>query len=163
MFKNAIITFLLVSFSGSFYGQALQRQMISSQGGVYTNSKGLKFSQSIGQLSVTGTSTTPKLIFQQGFQQSFFAVANSSNHLADFSVAVYPNPVLDSFTISLSNALEETSAIKIFTILGQQVYQGQLASFQSQKTISFGTYPNGTYLVQLVSKNQIVTKKIIKN
>lgn len=141
----------------------VQRQMISAQGGVYTNAKGLKFSQSVGQLSVIGTSITPKLTFQQGFQQSFFAVATNTIPLSDFSVAVYPNPVFDSFTISLSNALEETSTIKVFTILGQLVYQGSLASFESQKTIPFGTYPNGTYLVQLVSKNQIVTKKIIKN
>lgn len=144
------------------YCQIVQRQTISAQGGVYIVN-GLQFSQSIGQLSVTGTSTTPKLTFQQGFQQSFFAVATNTIPLSDFSVAVYPNPVMDSFTISLSNALEETSTIKVFTILGQPVYQGSLASFESQKTIPFGTYPNGTYLVQLVSKNQIVTKKIIKN
>jgi hypothetical protein len=80
----------------------------------------------------------------------------------DFAVTIYPNPVVDSFTISVDNAPEEFLNIKITNLLGQILYQGQLPSFQSQKTIHFGSFPNGTYLVQLFSGNQIVTKKIIK-
>lgn len=135
--------------------------MISAQGGVY-QTNGLVFSQSIGQLSVSGTTSAQSHTFQQGFQQSFFALAQNQILLSDFSFSVYPNPVLDSFTITVSNVVEETCIITIYTVLGQQVYQGQLASFQTQKIIPFGTYSNGTYLVQLVSGKQIVTKKIIK-
>lgn len=153
------ILFLLLTFS--CYSQILQRQMISAQGGVY-NTKGFVISQSIGQLSVSGTTSTQSHTFQQGFQQSFFALAQNQIPLSDFSVSVYPNPVLDSFTITVSNAVEEMCTITIYTVLGQQVYQVQLASFQSQKIIPFGTYSNGTYLVQLVCGKQIVTKKIIK-
>lgn len=159
--KKQLIPFLFVLFSCSFYGQVLQRQMISAQGGVY-NTKGFVISQSIGQLSVSGTTSTQSHTFQQGFQQSFFALAQNQIPLSDFSVSVYPNPVLDSFTVTVSNALQEMCTITIYTVLGQQVYQGQLASFQSQKIIPFGTYSNGTYLVQLVCGKQIVTKKIIK-
>lgn len=153
------ILFLLLTFS--CYSQILQRQMISAKGGVY-NTKGFVISQSIGQLSVSGTTSTQSHTFQQGFQQSFFALAQNQIPLSDFSVSVYPNPVLDSFTITVSNAVEEMCTITIYTVLGQQVYQVQLASFQSQKIIPFGTYSNGTYLVQLVCGKQIVTKKIIK-
>lgn len=135
--------------------------MISAQGGVY-NTKGFVISQSIGQLSVSGTTSTQSHTFQQGFQQSFFALAQNQIPLSDFSVSVYPNPVLDSFTVTVSNAVQEMCTITIYTVLGQQVYQGQLASFQTQKIIPFGTYSNGTYLVQLVCGKQIVTKKIIK-
>lgn len=156
-----MIPFLFVLFSCSFYGQGLQRQMISAQGGVY-NTKGFVISQSIGQLSVSGTTSTQSHTFQQGFQQSFFALAQNQIPLSDFSVSVYPNPVLDSFTVTVSNAVQEMCTITIYTVLGQQVYQGQLASFQTQKIIPFGTYSNGTYLVQLVCGKQIVTKKIIK-
>lgn len=153
--------FVFILLNGSFYGQALQRQMLSAQGGVY-NAKGLIFSQSVGQLSVNGTTSTKTYTFQQGFQQNFFAMAQNQIQLSNFSVTIYPNPVIDSFTITVSNVVEETCTITIFTVLGQQVYQGQMASFQTQKTISLGTYSNGTYLVQLFSGNQIVTKKIIK-
>lgn len=135
--------------------------MISAQGGVY-QTNGLVFSQSIGQLSASGTTSTQSHTFQQGFQQSFFALAQNQILLSDFSFSIYPNPVLDSFTVTVSNAVEEMCTITIYTVLGQQVYQGQLASFQTQKIIPFGTYSNGTYLVQLVSGKQIVTKKIIK-
>lgn len=139
----------------------MQHQMISAQGGVY-NTKGFVISQSIGQLSVSGTTSSKTHTFQQGFQQSFFSLAQNQIPLSDFSFSIYPNPVLDSFTITVSNAEEATCNITIYTVLGQQVYQKQLALFQSQKIIPFGTYSNGTYLVQLVSGKQIVTKKIIK-
>jgi hypothetical protein len=143
------------------YSQMVQRQMISAQGGVYM-ANGFLFSQSIGQLSIIGTSTTSKLTFQQGFQQSLTSIVSNTISVPDFSVTLFPNPVVDSFTITVANAPEEPLTIKITNLLGQQLYQGQLPSFQSQKTIPFGSYPNGNYLVQLFSGNQIVTKKIIK-
>ena len=143
------------------YSQSVHRQTVSAQGGVYM-ANGLVFSQSIGQLSVIGTATTPRFTFQQGFQQSLAAMNSNAISVPDFSVTLYPNPVVDSFTITVSNAPEEPLTIKITNLLGQVLYQGQLPSFQSQKTISFGSFSNGTYLVQLFSGNQIVTKKIIK-
>lgn len=145
----------------SGYSQSVHRQTVSAQGGVYM-SNGLVFSQSIGQLSVIGTSTTPRLTFQQGFQQSIVAMVSNTISVPDFAVTIYPNPVVDSFTISVANAPEAPLTIKITNLLGQVLYQGQLASFQSQKTIPFESFSNGTYLVQLFSGNQIVTKKIIK-
>lgn len=153
------ILFLLLTFS--CYSQIAQRQTVSAQGGVYTIN-GFVFSQSIAQSSIIGTSTTSQLTFQHGFQQSLVAIVSNTISIPDFSVTLYPNPVIDSFTISVANAPEEPLTIKINNLLGQLLYHGQLASFQSQKTIPIGNYPNGIYLVQLISKNQIVTKKIIK-
>jgi hypothetical protein len=145
----------------SAFSQNLHRQTVSAQGGVYI-ANGFVFSQSIGQLSVIGTSKTASLTFQQGFQQSLAAMVSNTISVPDFAVTIYPNPVVDSFTISVANAPDETLNIKITNLLGQVLYQGQLPSFQSQKTIPFGSFPNGTYLVQLFSAHQIVTKKIIK-
>lgn len=145
----------------SGYSQTVQRHTVSAQGGVY-KANGLVFSQSIGQLSVIGTSTTPRFTFQQGFQQSLVAMVSNTISVPDFTVTIFPNPVVDSFTITVANAPEEPLTIKITNLLGQVLYQGQLPSFQSQKTIPFGSFSNGTYLVQLFSGNQIVTKKIIK-
>lgn len=152
---------ILFFFTGIAFGQKVQRQTVSAQGGVYI-ANGLYFSQSIGQLSINGTSTTPRFTFQQGFQQSLIAIVSNPVSIPDFFVTLYPNPVVDSFTIKVANAPEGPLTIKITNLLGQVLYQGQLPSFQSQKTIPFGSYPNGTFLVQLFSGSQIVTKKIIK-
>ncbi len=142
--------------------QTIGRQMISAQGGVYTIENGLVFRQSIGQLSAVGTTTTPAHTFQQGFQQSFFSLFENKVEKLSFAVTVYPNPFMDYFTVTISNSLEEVATIRIVTLLGQQVYQNQLAPFQNEKTISFGSYPPGTYIIQLVSSSQTITKKIIK-
>lgn len=143
--------------------QTIGRQMVSVQGGVYTTLTGLVFSQSVGQLSVIGSTTTPKHTFQQGFQQSFVSLFENKVEKLSLAVTVYPNPFMDSFTITISNPLKEVATISIVTLLGQQVYQTQLAPFQNEKTISFGSYPTGTYIIQLVSSSQTITKKIIKN
>lgn len=153
---------LFIGLQTKTYSQNIQRQTVSAQGGVYM-ANGLVFSQSIGQLSVIGTATTPRFTFQQGFQQSLSAMNSNAISVPDFSVTLYPNPVVDSFTITVSNAPEEPLTIKITNLLGQVLYQGQLPSFQSQKTIPFGSYPTGTYIIQLVSSSQTITKKIIKN
>lgn len=143
--------------------QTTGRQMVSAQGGVYTTPTGLVFSQSIGQLSVIGTFTTRILTFQQGFQQSFVSLFENKVEKLSLAVIVFPNPFLDSFTVKVSNPLEEVATINIVTLLGQQVYQTQLAPFQNEKTISFASFPTGTYIVQLVSSRLTITKKIIKN
>ena len=145
----------------SGYGQMVQRHTVSAQGGVYMVN-GFVFSQSVGQLSVIGTATIPRFTFQQGFQQSLAAMVSNTISVPDFAVTIFPNPVVDSFTITVANAPEEPLTIKITNLLGQVLYQGQMSSFQSQKIIPFGSFSNGTYLVQLFSGNQIVTKKIIK-
>jgi hypothetical protein len=155
-FTNCIV------LQSAAYSQIVQRQMLSAQGGSYT-SNGFIFSQSVGQLSVIGTSTTSQLTFQQGFQQSLVAIVNNTISSPDFLVTIYPNPVEDSFTITVINSPEEPLTIKIINLLGQQIYQCELASFQSQKSIPFASYPRGTYLVQLYAGKQITTKKIIKN
>lgn len=143
--------------------QTIQRQMVSAQGGIYKGSKGVIFSQTIGQLSVIGTTSTPNHTFQQGFQQSFSSILESKISIADFSVIVYPNPFVESFTILVSSVSDQEMAIRVTSILGQLIYQGNMLPLQTQKTIPFGSYPSGTYLVQLYSKNQIISKKIIKN
>lgn len=154
---------LCVGLQTNAYSQSIQRQMIGAQGGVYTNTTGFVFSQSIGQLSVIGTTRTPTHTFQQGFQQSFVSMFENKVEKLSFAVSIFPNPFMDSFTIKISNPLEEVATISIVTLLGQQVYQTQLAPFQNEKTISFSSYPTGTYIVQLISSGPTITKKIIKN
>lgn len=144
------------------YSQIVQRQMVSAQGGLYTTN-GFVFSQSVGQLSVIGTSNTSQFTFQQGFQQSLAAMVSNTISVPDFAVTIFPNPVTESFTITVANAPEESLSIQITNLVGQVLYQGQMSSFQSQKTIPFEAYPRGTYLIQLYAGKQITTKKIIKN
>lgn len=167
VFPHQIVLFFcivnLITVQQTAISQTVQRQMVSAQGGIYTTQTGIIFSQSIGQLSVIGTTTTPIHTFQQGFQQSFVSLLENKINQINLSVTVYPIPFVDSFTVALSNPLEELATISIVTLLGQQVYQSQLTRFQTQKIISFGSYPTGTYILQLVSSSQTISKKIIKN
>lgn len=161
LFLLCLISSLSNSLSANC--QIIQRQTIGAQGGVFTSRDGQIFSQSIGQMSINGTTKTPVHTFQQGFQQSFVSLFDNKIVPIDFTVSVYPNPFINFFTIAVANPHEESTSISIITMLGQQVYQTQFTPFQTHKTIPFDFYPRGTYIVQFVSRNQTISKKIIKN
>jgi len=154
---------LVITSNQVCYCQLLQRQMLSSQGGTHSSSNGLIISQTIGQLSTNGTSIHNNFTIQQGFQQNFIKNFESKLIVSEISVQVFPNPFIETFTIAISSASEEAMVIRVFTLLGQLAYQGQLVPFQLQKTIPFLNYPTGSYIIQLQSKNKIISKKIIKN
>ena len=113
--------------------QTLGRQSIGTQGGVFISPTGLVFSQSVGQLSVIGNTTMTTYTFQQGFQQSFVSLFENKVDLLNFSVTIYPNPFIDSFTVALSNPLEELATISIVTLLGQRCIKHNLLLFKLKK------------------------------
>ena len=68
---------------------------------------------------------------------------------------IYPNPVKDVLNIESKN---EVQSVEIFNALGQKVLQSK------QKQINTSKLSAGVYMIQVKdSKNQVTTKKFIKN
>jgi len=76
--------------------------------------------------------------------------------------SVYPNPTNGNLTIQLNNMGLEKTAIKVMSMLGQEIYSASLAGNNSH-TIDLGKYENGTYLVQVTTNSSTVIKRIVKN
>lgn len=70
----------------------------------------------------------------------------------------YPNPVKDIFTISNNNTITE---VTVFNLLGQQVLSAKPNSNVSH--INMSGLTSGTYLIKVISDNQVKSIKVIKN
>jgi hypothetical protein len=74
------------------------------------------------------------------------------------AVNVYPNPVVNE--VHFKNA-ENILGVSMYDMRGRKLLQ--LDSESSEISLSLGSYPAGIYLLQIVDKNGISIKKIIKN
>lgn len=68
--------------------------------------------------------------------------------------SIYPNPVNDSFSIVTDISYKK---IEIYNQLGQKV-----AVFHNKNNYSLAELPSGIYYINILSKNNILTRKIIK-
>ena len=78
MMKIYLFLFYCVLGSTLMHTQ-VQRQMQSTQGGVYTTSQGVVVSQSVGQQSVIGGHSSNNVVLSQGFQQKNWVLLIDSN------------------------------------------------------------------------------------
>ncbi|HLP19913.1 MAG TPA: HYR domain-containing protein, partial [Chitinophagales bacterium] len=80
------------------------------------------------------------------------------------SLTVMPIPALDRLTVIYSNATASTLQVRLMSATGQLVFNDNVASFSGSynKTIDVSQHPAGTYILELVSDNEILTRKIVK-
>lgn len=71
------------------------------------------------------------------------------------SLFLYPNPANNMLFIQSESVIDE---VRMIDILGQIIYQG-VGSSKSYE-INVGNYKSGFYLVQVISSNGIITKKV---
>lgn len=77
----------------------------------------------------------------------------------DRDFKIYPNPVSAMLTIEHLNNFED-GIIKLVGINGQVIFTQKITEDVVQLNLS--EMPNGMYLIQLISDDKIITKKIIK-
>lgn len=80
-------------------------------------------------------------------------------------ISIYPQPANSQFTINaeLTENVNPTLAIEVFSAIGQKVFERQFSANQKfQETISVSELSAGNYLLQLKSGNEILgAKKIV--
>lgn len=85
------------------------------------------------------------------------AVSNSANTT---SISVFPNPTAGIISIS-SNSNVNDFEIKVVNVLGEEIYKTKMLSNTTELDLS--KQPNGVYFVQIISKENSITKRIIIN
>ncbi len=73
---------------------------------------------------------------------------------------IYPNPATSTITIESTNT--EVQSIKIVDVLGREVIERTKNEVLSIKNIDVSQLPSGMYIIQLQSKNGVVSKKLVK-
>jgi hypothetical protein len=80
----------------------------------------------------------------------------SAHILPNISVNVYPNPTLETITISTS---VNNSEFVVSDINGKVLSKER---FSKTSQFNFSEYPSGVYFVKVISEDNVVSKKIVK-
>jgi len=87
------------------------------------------------------------------------------NHSSDLLLEVYPNPVVDNLSVSLSNITSETKLV-LLDSKGGELWKGQLHSISNnlKAIIEMSSYPAGIYFLAISNKigELIQLKKVVK-
>lgn len=75
-------------------------------------------------------------------------------------VQVFPNPFHNNFSLTMSAAQSVDASIKVYSITGSQIEQ--ISPHNKVELLLGSSWPKGVYLVQIVSENKIVTRKVVK-
>jgi hypothetical protein len=98
------------------------------------------------------------LIFFFGEKTLYTGIAESAGN--DLQVNVYPNPVKDELTIVMPQPAEAT--VKIYNMLGQQVYTSNLDGNEPTQTINMSGLSQGMYLLTVESGSARYVSRIVK-
>lgn len=79
----------------------------------------------------------------------------NSFYIAD-DLKIYPNPSTGIFTI----AIEKEATVKVYDMLGKEIYINTVKT--GTTSIDISNYQSGIYLLNVITENGSVTKKIIK-
>lgn len=163
--KNLTVLVVLMVFVLTLPAQSIERKVISSSGGVFTNLD-LKIFFTVGELSPHYFSNS-NLIVSQGFQQNNVNITSLVENNTNLEVSAYPNPTNDFLQIELESKDQIEITFEIMDIQGKRViHSTPNFSFQGKgKTlIDVSELPNGSYLILLFNNAQkIGDLKIIKN
>jgi hypothetical protein len=157
--------YLLLLFSITFQGQVLHHQMLSSQGLSTKMPDGLIIKQTVGQQSLTGTSTNKNYVVMQGFQQSLWSkyIASSNiDSIENIKTTTYPNPFTETINFQFSKPIADIISISIFDVLGRLVYEQKKKAINTILTIDLASLPTSEYLIRLSTTNLNYYTKIIK-
>ncbi len=91
-------------------------------------------------------------------------VATNEIELADLNGKVYPNPFDQNLILELENDQSETTNIRVFNVLGNEVFQNNVEISQGKNTINLplSQLTSGTYFVQIRMKKGNLLVKTVK-
>ncbi len=93
----------------------------------------------------------------------FIFVGVSPIGLTGLGVAVYPNPNDGRFTLQLNLERDRNLGVSIYDLVGKQVWShvGDLPYGEWKQAIDLSALAKGTYLLQVVSEGQKLSRKIV--
>lgn len=150
----------IVFISKNVVAQQLHHEMISSQGGSKVTENGQFVRYTVGQQSVTGTSSNGYIV-QQGFQQSNWGKILEQNTIS-VATTVFPNPFVNEINFSFSISPGEKISAYVFDVLGRLVYSEEVRNENNSIKLNLLQLSTAEYLVKLSSDKFVYSAKIIK-
>lgn len=158
MKKSLLFSLLLIT--PLLKAQNLHHEMISSQGGSVVTSNGHIVSYSIGQQSISGTSTNGYVV-QQGFQQNNWGAIIKQTEIS-ISTKVYPNPFISEVQFEFSESPGMSLNVYVFDVRGRLVYSDNKKNDSNTISLNLEQLASAEYLVKLTSEKHTLYTKILK-
>jgi hypothetical protein len=151
---------VIVAFSSlAVQAQSLSPEVHSSAGNSFSNSSG-QLDWTLGE-TVTSTLNAPGTTATQGFHQPDLSITTMLAENESIVVSLYPNPVVSSLQVSLTNPVVATK-LELFTAEGKVVLSKEINAAQTE--LSMTDLSSGTYLLKISSAgNKSNTYRIIKS
>jgi hypothetical protein len=154
--RNLLFCLFVVSVSA----QSLHHEMLSAQGGGVVTTSGYKVNYTVGQQSVTGTSSGAYII-QQGFQQNNWSkIINKNNN--SIQTTLFPNPFVEQITFTFSSSPGAKINAMVFDILGRLIHSEVVVNENNEIKLNLSRLSSAEYLIRLTSGNFEYAAKIIK-
>jgi hypothetical protein len=151
-----VVVFILLFGVFESQAQTIEQQVIGSIGNEYVSSTS-KVAFTIGE-PITTTLIGQQNIISQGFHQGTLNITAVREDLPIIELKVYPNPALESLTVTASSMDSEW---KLQTVDGKTVMFGTLR--QGSNTIDMTTVAQSTYILTIfTSNNQTNSYRIVK-
>ena len=116
-----------------------------------------------GSYSITAIATDNLNATATSLPIEFEVAANIKYDANSEIINLYPNPNDGHFSIKFINPLQsEKSEIIITDLAGKQVYNGLVSKEEIIKQIDLSYIKSGIYILMIIYKEILVTKKIIK-
>lgn len=153
-------TVIFFLFFVSASAQSLHHQMISAQGGGVVTNSGITVNYSVGQQSVTGTSSGAYVV-QQGFQQNNWSkiIKQNKNLIV---TTLFPNPFVEQITLTFSSSPGIKVKVIVFDVLGRIVHSEVVVNENNEIKLNLSRLSSAEYLIRLTSENYEHSAKIIK-
>ena len=117
-----------------------------------------------GSYSITAIATDNLNSITVSSQVEFVVGANIKYDANSEIINLYPNPSDGHFSIKFINPLQnDKSEIIITDLAGKQVYSGTVLKEETLKQFDLSNIKSGIYVMMIICKELLVTKKIIIN
>jgi hypothetical protein len=129
---------------------------------VTANNKQYVVQQSIGQASVIGTFYDDNYTLRQGFvQPNVLAKIIDVAIPLSLEAIVYPNPFVESVSISFSEKIIGKVEVVVFDLVGRQVFSKSYMATQ-ELNVQFNELPVTGYILKVIANNKQFIKNILK-
>ena len=86
--------------------------------------------------------------------------SSSTDLVDDSTLSILPNPARDIITIQSELMTDEPAKVDIYTVNGQNIISSKVLS---GNTIDISQLDSGIYIINIKTKNRIITKKLVKH
>ena len=162
-----VFLFFLIVFSNieaqqSLHQQAIVKCTIAASAPVPEDHSLYIRKQCAGQLSAIGSYTSGAHKVSQGFIQNLTQFKPSKHHNANhLKFSLYPNPFADFIDLSFTEYNNQELHLEIYSLRGVKKYSKTFKGSQDVR-INLQDLPPDTYIVRILTSENIYTKTIIK-